>query len=104
MFLRCDQGFVNSLVVSMSSNLYGPGMVVLRHQEVANVMFVVGGGICQQNDENGDKVATLEPGSVFNLTALFFPKPSKGSVVAKTYAEVYELPRDRFLQIVEVRG
>lgn len=103
LFLQCDQAFLNSLIVSMQSNVFGPGMVILRQNELSNIMFVVGDGVCEQDDADGKLVRLLGPGTVFNIASLFFPKPASGNVRARTYTEVFGLPKQKFQQIVIVQ-
>lgn len=81
------------------------GGVVFRRGDPGDALYIVRSGVAEARAGEGDSaeypVSLYEPGDSFGESALLTEEPRSTTVVALTELELWVLPKDRFLVLVE---
>ena len=93
------------LIGEFETRLYPAGAVIFRQGEPGQEMFVVRAGVAEaragQGDEGSYPLSLYQTGDSFGELALLTDDPRSTTVVALTDLELWALPKQRFLMLVQ---
>lgn len=102
LFEGCDNNLISALVLRMKPQIYSPGDLVVRKDEIGHEMYFISRGTVEVGSEGFAEVfATLGPGSFFGEMALLLDAKRTASVRTCTYCDIYMLTKSDFDNVLQ---
>ena len=98
---RVDPIVLLSMLDELEKHIYSPGDCISKKNECySGVMLLARGEAEVLSNDSTTVVRTIAKTENFGFEALFDDFPAPGTICAKTYCEVYQLPKEKFRSIV----
>jgi voltage-gated potassium channel len=91
-----DHDLIRDLVLKLESMICVPQEQVFHVGEIGDVMYFIHRGEVEVLSKEGERLATLGPGSFFGELALLTSKPRSATIRAVGYCDLFALKQDDF--------
>jgi voltage-gated potassium channel len=102
-FLKdASRDLLEDIMQELQPIIVAPGERVFRIGEQGDAMYFIHAGHVDIINDKKEPIATLGEGSFFGEMALLSDGTRGASVVAKTYCDLYKLPKEAFVRVTEL--
>jgi voltage-gated potassium channel len=100
-FLKgAEQELLEDIMQALEPRIFVPGERVFRIDEHGDALYLIHSGQVEILTRDNQIIATLTDGAVFGEIALISDKPRTATVRAKTYCDLYVLPKEAFNRVI----
>lgn len=102
-FLKdASRELLEDIMLALDHRVFVPCERIFRAGDPGDCLFMIHAGQVEILTANGDHIAFLNEGAVFGEVSLIEDGPRTATVLAKSYCDLYVLPKAEFNKIVEV--
>ena len=102
-FRKLSPLVLNLLNEALEQHIFSPGDIIVQRGNCCPGLLLLARGEANILSRNDATVSsTLGSSETYGIEVLFQDNDATGSVVAKAYCEIYQLPKERFREVVEL--